>query len=116
MTPQMTVHAGGLIAGIVMLVFGIGFGYAAIGLIRNLHGFGDKLLKQYADHPGHGGWSRASADSYTSSEGTTLLAFHYVPKTTRQVKRIGWVTLPVAVFIGILGLLFTVAALTGNVD
>jgi len=114
----MSVDVGALIVGIVMLVFGIGATYAAIALIRNLHGFGDKALKHYADYPGRGGWRRASPDdpSVSSSEGTTLLAFVYVPKTTRQVKLIGWSTLPFALFIFALGLAFTVAALTGAVE
>ena len=50
-----------------------------------------------------------------SSEGTTLLAFHYVPKTLRQVKLIGWVPAPGLLMVA-LGLLFTVAALTGGVE
>ena len=116
MTPAITVHAGGLIVGLVLLAFGIGFGYAAIALIRNLHGFADKLLEQDADHPERGGWRRASADSYRSAEGTTLLAFHYVPKTMRQVKLIGWTTLVAALFVTLLGLLFTIGAFTGAVE
>lgn len=78
-----------------MLTVGVGGTYAAIALIRNLHGLGDRLLKHYAGYPGRGGWRRASAgdSSFRSSEGTTLLAFHYVPKTMRQVKLVGQSTL-----------------------
>ena len=116
MTPATTVHAGGLIVGLVCLAFGIGFGYVAIALLRNRHGFGDKLIEQDADHSGRGGWRRASADSYRSSEGTTLLGFHYVPKTMRQVKLVGGTTLVAALFVTLLGLLFTIGAFTGAVE
>ncbi len=88
-----------IIAAIFMLAVGLGATYYAIALIRNLHGFADKKLKHYADYPGRGGWRRVSPDdpSYrSSSEGTTLIAFHYVPKTMRQVKLVGSTTLPLA--------------------
>ncbi len=113
----MTVDIGALIVGIVMLAFGVGATYAAIGLIGNLRGLGDRALAHYAGHPGRGGWRRASAadPSYRSSEGTTLLALHYVPKTLRQVKLVGWATLLPALFTTALGLLFSVAAFTGAV-
>jgi hypothetical protein len=107
-----------LIAGIFMLGLGLGATYYAIALIGNLHGFGDKKLKDYAGYPGRGGWRRVSRDdpSYDSfsSEGTTLLAFHYVPKTMRQVKRVGWVYLPAGLFFIFLGVSLTVAGVTGN--
>ena len=108
-----------LIAGIYMLGFGVGGTYYAIALIGNLHGFADRKLKHFADYPGRGGWRRASPDdpSYrSSSEGTTLIAFHYVPKTMRQVKRVGWVYLPAGLFVLFFGVLITIAAVTGNVE
>ena len=109
-----------LFAAIFMLGLGLGSTYYAIALIGNLHGFADKKLKHWADYPGRGGWRRASPDdpSYrsSSSEGTTLIAFHYVPKTMRQVKRIGWVYLPFALFAIFFGVLITIAAVTGNVE
>ena len=109
-----------LIAGVFMLGLGLGSTYYAIALIRNVHGLADKKLKHHADYPGRGGWRRASPDdpSYrsSSSEGTTLIAFHYVPKTMRQVKRVGWVYLPAGLFATFLGVAITVAAVTGNVE
>jgi hypothetical protein len=109
------VHVGGLIVGVVCLVFGGGAGCIAVALIRNLNGLGDKLLRQYADHPGRGGWRRVSASESFSSEGTPLLAFHYIPKTMRQVRRAGWALLFPALFIATVGLLFTVGSFTGAV-
>jgi hypothetical protein len=108
-----------LIIAVFMLVLGLGTTYTAIGLICNLHGFADKKLKQYADYPGRGGWRRASPDDpsyHSSSEGVTLIAFHYVPKTLQQVKRIGWVYLPAGLFFLFFGVLLAVAGLTGNVE
>lgn len=109
-----------LIVGIFMLGVGLGSTFYAIALIGNLHGRADKKLEQYASYPGRGGWRRASPDdpSYrsSSSEGTTLIAFHYVPKTMRQVKRIGWVYLPFALFAIFFGVLILIAAATGNVE
>ena len=114
----MSVDVGALVVGIVMLAFGGGATYAAIALIRNLHGFADKAVRHYADYPGRGGWRRASRDDpgFAASEGTTLIAFHYVPKTMRQVKLVGWMTLAPALFTTALGVLFTVAALIGAVE
>ena len=107
-------------AAIFMLGVGLGSTYYAIALIRNLHGFADKKLKHWADYPGRGGWRRASPDdpSYrsSSSEGTILIAFHYVPKTMRQVKRVGWVYLPGGLFILFFGVLIAIAVLTGDVE
>ena len=111
--------AGVLIAGIFMVGLGLGATYYAIALIRNLHGFADKKLKHHADDPGRGGWRRASPDDpsyHSSSEGTTLIAFHYVPKTMRQVKRVGWVYLPAGLFVLFFGVLLTVAGVTGNTE
>ena len=110
---EMSVDSGALIVGIVMLVVGVGVIYAAIALIRNLHGFGDKALANYADYPGSGGWRRPSADdpSHPSSDDA---AFIYVPKTMRQVKRVGWSVLAGGLFATTLGVLFTVAAFTGS--
>ena len=109
-----------LIVAIFMLAVGLGSPYYAIALIRNLHGFADKKLKHWSDYPGRGGWRRASPDdpSYrsSSSEGTTLIAFHYVPKTMRQVKRVGWVYLPAGLFTTFLGVALTAAGVTGNVE
>ena len=114
----MSVHIGGLIVGIVVLALGLGAIYAAVALIRNLHGFADKALKNYADYPGRGGWRRASPDdpSHGASDGARLLAFHYVPKTMRQVRLVGWSTLPVGLFITTAGLAFTVGAFTGGIE
>ena len=106
-------------AAIFMLGVGLGSTYYAIALICNLHGFADKKLKHWADYPGRGGWRRASPDDpsyHSSSEGTTLIAFHYVPKTMRQVKRVGWVYLPVGLFILFFGVLIAIAVLTGDVE
>ena len=118
-TRRESVDAGALIVGIVMLVLGPAAAYAAIALIGNLHGFADKALKNYADHPGRGGWRRASRDdpSYgSSSEGTTLIEFHYIPKTMRQVRRVGCVLLPIGLFVICIGLALTFAGVTGNVE
>lgn len=116
---QRSVDATVLIAGIFMLVLGLGATYYAIALIRNLHGFADKKLKHYVSYPGRGGWRRASPDDpsfRSSSEGTTLISFHYVPKTMRQVKRVGWVYLPAGLFVLFFGVLLTLAGVTGNVE
>lgn len=114
----MSVDVYALISGIIAIATGIWVTYYGIALIRNLRGSGDKALKQHADDPGRGGWRRASADdpSVRSSEGTTLVSFVYVPKTMRQVKLIGWVTMPFGLLFIVLGLALTVAALTGGVE
>ena len=114
----MSVDPGALIVGIVMLVCGVGATYAGVALIRNLHGFADMAIRHYADYPGRGGWRRASRDDpgYSSGEGTTLAAFVDVPKTMRQVKLVGWAVVPFGLFMTLLGVIFTVAALTGNIE
>ena len=104
------------IAGVITFMLGGAAAYCGLALIRNLHGLRDRLLKNYEDRPG--GWRRSDHhDSSHQTEGAGFgLSFEFVPKTPSQAAVIGWVLLPIGLFIAAVGLLLIVGALFGQVE
>ena len=109
----MSDDAAVVIAGAITLAFGGAGAYAGLALIRNLHQFNDRLLKNYEGRPG--GWRRS--DHHDSSLiGPFGLSFEYVPKTPSQAAMIGWVFLLVGLLMAAVGLLLVIAGLLGQVE
>ena len=104
------------LAGVITFAFGGAGTYCGLALIRNLHDFNDRLLKNYADHPG--GWRRSDHhDPSQSTDGVGFgLSFEYAPKTPRQAAVVGWVIMLVGLLMVAAGLLLIVAGLLGQVE
>ncbi len=104
------------IAGAITFAFGGAGLYIGLALIRNLHNFNDRLLKNYADDPG--GWRRSDRHDPSESTGGIgfSLSFEFVPKTPFQAAMVGWVILLVGLLMAAIGVLLVVAALLGRVE